>query len=293
MLRCLLSLLLFLQPAPAGMLLPRVQALHPAESAGFTLAGLKLLPARWDKAANFAKLDAVTRRAVSAGAEFIVTPEGYLEGYVGNAKMNPGLTRERYLDVAEPLDGPWMRKVEALAGELRIHMLVGFAERRGQRVFNSIALIGPDGNRIGLYSKTHTGGQEPFNDQGAEFPVFDTSLGRFGLLVCFDRQLPETSRILAIKGAQMILVPAFGLGTEEINEDVMMRTRAYENGVYVAHVHPKNTFVVDPSGTIIAQNRGESEGIVLAKITFDGRVGKGPIRHRRPGIYREILDDMR
>ena len=265
-------------------------AVRPAEPVSFTFAGLKLLPAKFDKAANFAKLDSAARRAVAAGAELVVTPEGYLEGYIGNTRLNPDLTREKYLAAAEPLDGPWMQKVEGLARELRVHMLVGFAERRGDRVFNSATLIGPDGKRIGLYSKTHTGGQEPFNDEGTAFPVFDTALGRFGLLVCFDRQLPETSRILAIKGAQMILIPAYGPGIEEINEDVMMRTRAYENGVYVAHVHPKNTFVVDPSGTIIAQNRGESEGIVLAKITFDDRVGNGPIRYRRPGIYGDILN---
>ncbi len=268
----------------------RAPSVCSAGPVSFMFAGLKLLPAKWDKAANFAKLDAVARRAVAAGAELIVTPEGYLEGYIGNAKMNPDLTREKYIAAAEAVDGPWVRKVEGLARELHVHMLIGFAERRGDRVFNSTALIGPDGKRIGLYSKSHTGGQEPFNEAGGQFPVFDTALGRFGLLVCFDRQLPETSRILAIKGAQMILVPAFGLGIEEINEDIMMRTRAYENGVYVAHVHPKNTFVVDPSGMIVAQNRGESEGIVLARITFDSRIGKGPIVYRRPDIYGEILN---
>jgi predicted amidohydrolase len=261
----------------------------PAEPPSFIFAGLKLLPARWDKAANFAKLESFSRRAKAAGADFIMTPEGYLEGYVGNSKMNTDLTREKYLTAAEPADGPWIRKAERLARELSVHLLLGFAERRRDRVFNSAVLIAPDGKRIGLYSKSHTGGQEPFNEEGTEFPVFDSPLARFGILICFDRQLPETTRILAIKGAQMVLVPAFGLGIEEINEDIMMRTRAYENGVYVAHVHPKNTFVVDPSGSIIAQNRGEAEGIVLTKITLDGRIGKGPIVHRRPGIYWEIL----
>ena len=91
------------------------------------------------------------------------------------------------------------------------------------------------------------------------------------MLICFDRQLPETARILAIKGAQVILVPAFGLGIEEINEDILMRARAYENSVYVAHVHPKNTFIVDPDGTIVAQKRGETEEIVMAKITLDAQ----------------------
>jgi predicted amidohydrolase len=109
------------------------------------------------------------------------------------------------------------------------------------------------------------------------------------MLVCYDRQLPETSRILAIKGAQIILVPAFGLGIEKINEDIMMRTRAYENSVYVAHVHPKNTFVVDPRGDIIAQAEGDHETMILADITLDERIGDGPIRDRRPAIYQELL----
>jgi predicted amidohydrolase len=106
--------------------------------------------------------------------------------------------------------------------------------------------------------------------------------------------MPETSRILAIKGAQMILVPAFGLGTTEINEDIMMRTRAYENSVYVAHIHPVNTFIVDPKGTIVAQSRGDGETIVAARITLDGRIGANKaFRQRRPEIYKEILKENR
>ena len=111
------------------------------------------------------------------------------------------------------------------------------------------------------------------------------------MLICFDRQLPETARILAIKGAQVILVPAFGLEIEEINEDILMRARAYENSVYVAHVHPKNTFIVDPDGTIVAQNRGETEEIVMARITLDARIrSRKAFRDRRPEIYSEILN---
>jgi predicted amidohydrolase len=112
-------------------------------------------------------------------------------------------------------------------------------------------------------------------------------LGRWGTLVCLDRQLPETSRILAIKGAQMILVPSYGM-YGEIN-DVMMRTRAYENGVYVAFVHPKRALIVDPKGKVIAADHGDGDQVVIAKIKLDEHVGSGPIRNRRPEIYREIL----
>jgi predicted amidohydrolase len=256
----------------------------------FTIAALKLIPKPWDKDANFAKLQEYARRAAAAGASLVVTPEGYLEGYVGNTKFSEGLTFERYLGVAEPMDGPYLVRARALAAGLGIHLALGFAERRGEKVFNTVALLSPRGELIGAYSKSHNSRViEPFNTDGSAFPVHATPLGRIGMLVCYDRQLPETSRILAIKGAQVILVPAFGLGITKINEDIMMRTRAYENGVYVAHVHPKNTFVVDPKGNIIAQEEGEHEAMVLAPITLDGRVGDGPIRDRRPEIYEELL----
>jgi predicted amidohydrolase len=275
----------------AGLALVRAAAAAPAgEPPSFKLAALKLIPKSWDKEANFAKLQEYARKAAAAGASLVVTPEGYLEGYVGNTKFSDDLTFERYLAVAEPIDGPYLTRARVLAAELRIHLALGFAERRGAQVFNTVALLSPRGELIGSYSKSHNSRViEPFNTDGSAFPVHATALGRIGMLVCYDRQLPETSRILAIKGAQIILVPAFGLGITKINEDVMMRTRAYENSVYVAHVHPKNTFVVDPKGTIVAQEEGEHEAIVLATVTLDERIGDGPIRDRRPEIYEELL----
>jgi predicted amidohydrolase len=157
----------------------------------FNLAGLKLLPKPWDKAANFAKLDQYARKAAASGADFIVTPEGYLEGYVGNDKLTPSLTLDRYREVAEPADGPWIKKIEALARELRVYLLVGFAERRGDKVCNSAMIFSPAGQPLGKYSKAHTAGDEPYNQKGSEFPVFSTPLGRLGMLICFDRQLPR------------------------------------------------------------------------------------------------------
>jgi predicted amidohydrolase len=255
----------------------------------FNLAGLKLIPTPWDKQANFEKLERWTRKAASDGADFVVTPEGYLDGYTVNAKLRKDSTMEKVRAIAEPVDGPLLLRVAALADELNIHLLVGFAEQRDDDLYNSAVIFSPQGEKIALYSKAHNARDEPFTRDGEQFPVFDSVLGRLGMLICYDRQLPETARILAVKGAQIILVPAFGLGTTEINEDIMMRTRAYENGVYVAHVHPINTFIVDPQGKIIAQEKGVAEKVVMAEIVFDERVGNGPIRDRRPEIYEELI----
>lgn len=254
-----------------------------AQTPRFVVAGLRVMPDRWDKEANLRKLDTFAREAAARGANAVITPEGFLDGYVGNDR---DLDKKRYFDTAEPVDGPSLRRVRDLARELKIHLAVGFPELRGGQVFNTVAIFGPDGALVSRYSKTHCGG-EPHNTEGTEFPVVSTPLGRWGTLICLDRQLPETARILAIKGAQLILVPSYGMYGEM--NDAMMRTRAYENGVYVAFVHPKRVLIVDPRGTVIASDRGDKDQAVLGEITLDSRIGRGPIGARRPGIYGELL----
>jgi predicted amidohydrolase len=254
-----------------------------AEAPHFMTAGLSVMPDRWDKEANFRKLDQYARKAAAHGAKLVVTPESFLDGYVGNDK---DLNREKYFAVAEPLDGPFMQRVRNLARDLKVFLSVGFPELRGKQVFNTVAMFGPDGKLVTRYSKTHCG-TEQFNTEGAEFPVVEMPLARLGTMICLDRQLPETARILAIKGAQVILAPSYGMYSE-IN-DVMMRTRAYENSVYVVFVHPKRCLIIDPKGKVIAADDGKGDQIVYAEVTLDERIGHGPIRSRRPEIYGEIL----
>jgi predicted amidohydrolase len=252
------------------------------------LAAVSVTPARWDKEANFATLQRYARDAAAKGAQLVITPEGFLEGYVANENAIKDLTQEKYARVVEPLDGAMVDRVRELAHELQIHLVLGFAERRDGRNFNSAILISPDGRIAMHYSKAHTADDEPFNTHGAEFPVAETPFGNVGALICYDRQLPETSRILAIKGARLIVVPAWG-SYGEMNT-VMMRTRAYENSVYLAFVHPNRVMVIDPRGTIVAENHGEGDQLVFAEIDLaDERIGRGTIRHRRPEVYGEIL----
>jgi predicted amidohydrolase len=254
----------------------------------FLIAGLRVMPDRWNKQANLEKLDHWAREAVRQGANMVITPEGFLEGYVANTSANPGVTEERYRAVGESLDGALLLRIRMLADELKIYLSVGFAEARGGKMYNSAVIFSPEGKVALHYSKSHNAHDEPFNTKGTEFPVADTALGRVGALICYDRQLPETSRILAIKGAQLILVPAWG-AHGEMNE-VMMRTRAYENSVYVAFVHPERCLIIDPKGNVIARDQGERDQVVIARVDLDGRIGRGPIRDRRPDLYREILE---
>ena len=253
----------------------------------FVFASLSLTPEPWNKEANFAKLQKYARQAAAAGAQVISTPEGFLEGYVGNEKRTPGLEREGYTARAgEELDGPLLNRVAALARELKVYLLIGFAERRDGKMFNSAVIFSPDGAVASRYSKSHTAADEPFNTKGTEFPIANTAFGRWGTLICFDRQLPETSRILALKGAQFLLVPSWG-GYGEMN-DIMMRVRAYENGVWLAFVHPKRTLIIDPRGKIVAQNQGEQDQIVTATVTLRASERQFLLEQRRPALYEEL-----
>lgn len=264
-----------------------IAGIGQAQDAQFVFAGLSLTPEPWAKQANFEKLEGYVREAASRGAKVVATPEGYLEGYVGNEKRTPGLDRAKYLAAGEEINGPLMKRAAALARELNVYLSVGFAERRGGEMFNSVVIFAPDGSIASHYSKSHTAADEPFNTKGVEFPVAETPLGRWGTLICFDRQLPETARILALKGAQFILVPAWG-SSGEMN-DIMMRVRAYENGVWLAFVHPKRTLVIDPGGKVVASNSGDGDQIVLAPIHIRANQSRFLIEQRRPELYQEIV----
>lgn len=254
----------------------------------FVVAGMCVTPKRWDKAHNFALLERYARVAMERGADLLVTCEGFLDGYTANPNYAPGLTRERYRKIGEPLDGPWLQKVAALATELKLYVSIGFAERQDEQMFNSIVVFSPEGERILHYAKTHTLG-EPFNTPGRALPVARTELGTLGGLICYDRRFPEVPRILALKGAQVLLIPAYG--TDGERNEALLRTRAWENSVWVVYVKQNQVLVIKPNGKILARDSGTGDELVFARVELDDNVGTGDILHRRdPEFYREIIE---
>ncbi|MEO7652777.1 MAG: carbon-nitrogen hydrolase family protein [Bryobacteraceae bacterium] len=258
-----------------------------ATDATFVFAGLSMTPEPWNKSANFAKLERFAREAAAKGAQVIATPEGFLEGYVGNQSHSPGLTNEKYAAAGEELGGPLLTRASNLAKELKVYLLIGFAEHRDGKTFNSAVIFTPQGTVASHYSKSHTADDEPFNTKGTEFPVSQTAYGRWGTLICYDRQLPEPARILAVKGAEFILVPAWG-SYNEMN-DMRMRVRAQENGVWVAFVHPKRTLIIDPSGNVIAQGKGDRDQIVFGTVALRSDYPQNQLKRRRPELYGDLL----
>jgi N-carbamoylputrescine amidase len=140
-------------------------------------------------------------RAASEGADLIVLPE------LANSGCDPG-TPERALGLAEEIPGgPTVRAWRAAAEASGVCVVGGLLEREGDALYNSAVLLGA--GVTGRYRKTHLWDREKLlYEPGRELPVFDTALGRIGLLICYDAWFPEAARTLALKRAQTICIPS-------------------------------------------------------------------------------------
>lgn len=151
-----------------------------------------------NKAANVAATLAQVRACAAEGARLVVLPELASTGYSFD-------TREEAYAHAEPVpDGPTCTAWAELARELDVYVVAGIAESDGVQLFDTAVLIGPDGF-IGKYRKTHLWNREKLIfTPGSSYPVFETRIGRIGLLVCWDIWFPEVARILTAQGADVI-----------------------------------------------------------------------------------------
>jgi predicted amidohydrolase len=211
------------------------------------VAALVLPNVRGDREKALQRVEAHARRAAALGAKIVVAPEACLDGYCCHES---GLTKEAFSRLAEPEDGRSLVRLGKLARELDLYLCVGFTEIDKGELYNAAILLGPDGRTAGKYRKTH--GVEELYKPGDELPVFDTRYGKVGILICFDRQLPESARTLADRGARLILIPSNGMWGRM--NDAMLRARAYDNGVFIVFAHPRDGLVIDPGGRIIAAN---------------------------------------
>jgi deaminated glutathione amidase len=275
---------------------------EPSEVA-MVRVGLAQFGATADKAANLAKALDVAADAARRGVDLLVFPEVYMVRLPDKSSQAPA-------DLAETLDGPFMTAIGRAAVEHRLHVVIGIAERAPRnacRAFNTAVLVGPDGRHLAIYRKVHL--YDAFNGRESERvvpgdappPVAETPLGKVGLQVCYDIRFPEWSRLLALGGAEMIVMPTSWVSgpMKEEHWVTLVRARAIENVCYVIaadQVQPDRvgrSLIVDPMGAIIVDG-AEEPGLVVAEIdvTRVRRVReKNPaLQHRRPDLYAGISE---
>ena len=196
-------------------------------------------------AATVAAFLEVVEREVPGDTDIILLPEG----------MTVVDTGKKYADVAEPVPGPTTAKLGKAARSKNAYLVAGVYEREGPAIYNTAVLLDRQGNVAGKYRKVYLpreeveGGLTPGND----YPVFQTDFGKVGLMICWDAQYADPARGLALRGAEMILMPIWG-GNETLG-----KARAIENQVFLVtsgYNYPNS--VLDPDGEVlaIAQERG-------------------------------------
>ncbi len=289
----LLSCLLLLSPA-------LLESAQPSAHKSISISSLSIFPVKWNKAGNCKRIEQQIRKAAQQGAKLVITPEGALEGYVVNEVIRAKSVDEkarltkRFGQVAEPMNGPYIKHLRKLANELNIHLILGFLEAEKEKTFNTAALIGPDGGIIGKYRKTHFHqGYEvnpPGYTPGDTYPVFDLGFIKIGIMICFDRQLPEPARALALAGADLIICPAYGSWGDWNTR--LMQVRAYENQTYTVFAHPEQSLIIDRDGKLLAECRKDE--IVVHELTLSNlSKTRQSVTRRRPETYQGLSDSHR
>jgi N-carbamoylputrescine amidase len=270
-----------------------------------------------DKSANLDKAEVFVRAAAEAGAQLVCLQELFTSIYF---PLCP--THDQYFDLAEPLDGPTVQRMAGIAREVGIFILVPIYEEAGVgRFFNTAVFIDNQGQTIGYVRKHHiprvhiahpTWGEideKYYFEPGTEgYPVFDTPLGRIGVLICHDRHFPEAARLLALDGAELVLVPSASRGIPEVADPadawlVELRAHAIANMYYIAGVNRVgveqgepflgHSVIIGPDGAVMKM-AGTEEAIVSAAVNTATvratRIARGFLRDRRPDIYGGLVD---
>jgi predicted amidohydrolase len=222
---------------------------------------------------NLDRVLATLEEAAAKGAQLIVFPECALSGYL-IADLDE---LDRY---SEPIPGAATDRLAKVCARLRIYTVIGLLERGVDAIYNSAALIGPEG-LIACYRKAHLPGlglDRLVAHGDTPFVVHDTAIGRIGMAICYDIRFPEPTRLLALKGADIVVFPSNWPIVERLAPpsaipDILTRARALENRVFLAVAdrvgkERGTTFLgrsqlVDVFGTVVAE-AGQDETILYA-----------------------------
>ncbi len=254
-----------------------------------------------EKTVNLERARAHVKEATENGADMVVLPEIFCCDYRNSAlKKN-----------CEPVGGMVHSALSEMAKENGVYLVGGsMPESDGDKIYNTSFVFDREGKQIARHRKMHLfdinipGKQVFFESKtltgGEDFTVFDTEFGRVGLIICFDIRFPELSRVLALKGAELIICPAaFNMNTGPAHWELMFRARSVENQIFMAGCSPArdengtyisygNSIIMDPWGDTLAR-ADASECIIYADLDKEHRAeiqSKLPmVTGRRADLY--------
>jgi N-carbamoylputrescine amidase len=280
--------------------------------------GLVQLQCSADTDANLAQAVEAVRAAAAQGAQIVCLPELFRSLYFCQSEDHINFS------LAESIPGPSTETFAALARELGVVIIASLFEKRAEGLYhNTTVVLDADGTYLGKYRKMHIPDDPLFYEKfyftpgDLGFKVFPTKFGKVGVLICWDQWYPEAARLTALRGADMLFYPtAIGWHPAEKAEygeaqhqswELIQRSHGVANGCYVISVNrtghegedPEGgiefwgqSFVSDPSGTIIAKASVDTPEIVTAEIDLarlDVQRTHWPfLRDRRIDAYGEI-----
>ncbi len=252
------------------------EAIPAPPSRTVTVATLNFRPsAKSDPVGEFI---AAISRTVPRNADIILLPEAIT--LVGTGK--------KYGDVAEPLPGPTTARLGEVARSRRAWIVAGVLERENATIYNTAVLIDREGRLAGKYRKVYLPREEVEGGitAGSDYPVFRTDFGTIGMMICWDVQYPDPARALALRGAEMILMPIWGGNT------TLGAARAIENQIYlVSSGYDYPTEIVDPNGEVRAR-AAERGAVAVWTIDLNRRIRDEWLGDMRQRMWKEARFDV-
>lgn len=269
----------------------------------------------WDREANIDNVDRLVRQAAARGAQLILPQELFETPYFCK-DMEP-----EFMHLAQPIaDNLAVKHMRQLAAELGVVIPVSVYERANNALYNTLVMIDVTGEVLGLYRKSHIpdgpGYSEKyyFNPGDTGFRVWETGIGKIGAAICWDQWFPEVARILALKGADVILYPT-AIGSEPHDPSIQSRDHwqrtmqghsaanlvpvvasnriGREEGESCAITFYGSSFITDPTGAKIAEANETDETVLIASFDLEAnrrqRLNWGLFRDRRVDLYKDIL----
>jgi predicted amidohydrolase len=253
-----------------------------------------------DKTQNIAKMQKTATKAKRQDADLIIFPELSLTGYV---------VRDQIYELAETIPGPSCKIIEETARKTKSYIIFGMpelSEKTQATIYNTAVLIGPEGF-IGKYRKMHLPTHSVFEEKryfrpGYQTAVFDTPLGKIGLIICYDIFFPELSRLTRLEGAQLIVCISASPSTRKTFFETLTVARAIENTAFLAFVNLVGiedglqfwggSRIVGPSGKVSVQAKYDEEDFVICDVDYsDIRSTEAfvpTLKDLRPELFSEL-----
>lgn len=270
------------------------------------------------EAENIAAVAALVEQAAGQGAQVVLPPELFSGPYFCREE------KDEFFALARPvMSHPSVIAMRALAKSLGVAIPTSFFERDGHHYYNTLAMIGADGEVLGTYRKSHIpdgpGYEEKFYFRPGNdgFKVWDLFGARIGIGVCWDQWYPETARVLALKGAQVLFYPtAIGSEPKDAGMDTSRMWRRAMIGHAVSNCMPVvaanriglegpddsgigfygHSFIANEWGDLVQEFGAQETGVLVETLDLEAarkhRASWGFFRDRRPQLYGRIAEDI-